>query len=247
MEAARVSKSGLLIAAGLSTATLAAWWALYRHQALPMARMWMPPTGTWHWSALDFALTGSMWLIMTLAMMLPVAMPMVLLIDRLNRRGPTRPPVNLAAFLAGYLLLWVGFGLAMAFVQWQLHGLNWLTPMMDARSPRLSGAILILSGLYQFTPWKTACLHHCRTPVGFLLGRWRHGGLRLGLRHGLYCVGCCWAEMLVMFAVGVMNLPWMGAITLAVVAERYGPWPMAGVKNLVGSGLTAWGLLIILT
>ncbi|MGX2039350.1 DUF2182 domain-containing protein [Methylocaldum sp. MU1018] len=238
----------MLIAAGLGAATVAAWWALYRQQAamngLPTDRMWMPPTGTWRWSPADFGLTASMWLIMMLAMMLPVVTPMALLIVRIDQGRPPEARIRLSAFLSGYLALWMGFGVLATLLQWQFHGLGWLTPMMDSRSYAVSGTILIASGLYQFTPWKTACLNHCRTPVGFLLdhGRpgWR-GGLRLGLRHGLYCVGCCWAEMLVMFAVGVMNVSWMGLITLAILAERYVPGAQESVRKLIGFGLIAWG------
>jgi predicted metal-binding membrane protein len=114
--------------------------------------------------------------------------------------------------------------------------------MMDAPDPVVSGTILILAGVYQFTPWKAACLSHCRTPMGFLLSHGSHGGLRLGLHHGRYCLGCCWAEMLVMFAVGVMNLPWMGGITLAIIAERYVPGAGDSVRKLAGVGLLGLGL-----
>jgi len=252
---ARISKNaiqGLAIAAGLGAAAIAAWWALYSQQAamnsLPMDRMWMPPTGTWRWSLTDFGLTASMWLIMMLAMMLPVVTPMALLIARIGRGQQADARINLAAFLAGYILLWMGFGGMATLLQWQFHGLGWLTPMMNSRSSLVSGTILIVSGLYQFTPWKMACLTHCRTPMGFLLdhGRpgWR-GGLRLGLRHGLYCVGCCWAEMLVMFAVGVMNVLWMGAITLAILAERYVPGAQESIRKLIGFGLAAWGSFVL--
>lgn len=250
----RISKNsiqGPLIAAGLSAATIAAWWALYRQQAamnsLPMDGMWMPPTGTWRWSLSDFGLTASMWLIMMLAMMLPVVTPMVLLIARIGRGRPQEARIHLPAFILGYILLWMAFGIVATLLQWQFHGLNWLTPMMDSRSPKVSAAVLLVSGLYQFTPWKMACLSHCRTPMGFLLshGRpgWR-GGLRLGLHHGLFCVGCCWGEMVVMFAVGVMNVLWMGLITLAILAERYLPGAQESVRKLIGYGLIAWGCVL---
>lgn len=242
--------SGRLIAAALSAATVAAWWALYAQQAamshLPMDQMWVPPTGTWDWSAMDFGLTLSMWAIMMLAMMLPVATPMAWLVHRLDRDGAaTTGRMSLPAFLLGYFLVWLGYSFAATGLQWLFHGLGWLTPMMEASHGAVAGAILVLAGLYQFTPWKTACLSHCRTPVGFLLthGRpgWR-GGLRLGVHHGRYCLGCCWAEMLVMFAVGVMNLLWMGGITLAIVAERYLPGTGDFVRKSTGFGLVGLGL-----
>lgn len=248
---ARLSRStiqGLLIAAGLGAATIAAWWALYRQQtamdALPMDRMWMPPTGTWRWSLTDFVLTASMWWIMMLAMMLPVVTPMALLIARIDRGRTFEARIGLPAFLVGYVMLWLGFGFVATLLQWQFHRLEWLTPMMNARSSAVSAAILIAAGCYQFTPWKIACLNHCRTPMGFLLAHGRPGwvgGLRLGLHHGFYCVGCCWAEMLVMFAVGVMNVLWMALITLAILAERYVPGVHAKIRKAIGVGLIAWG------
>lgn len=243
------ARSGLLIAAGLSTLTVIAWWAFYAGRAAmsapSMDGMWMPPTGTWAWSSLDFGLVFSMWATMMLAMMLPVATPMAVLVHRLDRGGPAAGRISLAAFLLGYFLVWTGYSVAATGLQWLFHGLRWLTPMMDTAYPAVSGTILVLAGAYQFTPWKAACLSHCRTPLGFLMsyGRpgWR-GGLRLGFHHGRYCLGCCWAEMLVMFAVGVMDLPWMGGITLAIIAERYLPGSADPVRLLTGAGLLGFGL-----
>lgn len=253
---ARLSRSaiqGLLIAAGLGAATIAAWWALYRQQsvmdALPMDRMWMPPTGTWRWSLTDFGLTASMWWIMMLAMMLPVVTPMALLIARTDRGRSSEARIRLPAFLLGYLVLWLGFGLVATLLQWQFHRFEWLTPMMNSRVSAVSAAILIAAGCYQFTPWKIACLNHCRAPLGFLLAHGRPGwvgGLHLGLHHGFYCIGCCWAEMLVMFAVGVMNVLWMALITLAILSERYLPGAHAKIRKAIGVGLIAWGGTIAL-
>lgn len=239
--------SGKAIAFMLGTATLAAWWALYRQQAemnaMPMQEMWMPPSGTWRWALTDFYLAWSMWLIMMLAMMLPVVTPMALLIHRMGRGGRLDKPIGLPAFLAGYFLLWTGFSIASTLLQWLFHGLDWLNPMMESGNKSVACAILVLSGAYQFTPWKAACLNHCRTPMGFLLSQGRRGGFGLGLHHGLYCLGCCWAEMLVMYAVGVMNLLWMGIITLAIIAERYLPGSEGKTRKLFGLGLIAFGLI----
>lgn len=241
----RSASRGTAISAVLGALTASAWWALYRWQTetdgLSMDAMWMPPTGTWRWTYTDFALTWSMWLIMMFAMMLPVATPMAVLIRRIDRGRDAR--IGLPAFLAEYFLLWIGFSVLVTLLQWQFHALGWLTPMMEARGGAVSGTILILSGAYQFTPWKIACLSHCRSPMGFLLAHGRRVGLPLGLRHGFHCVGCCWAEMLVMFAVGVMNLLWMGLITLAVVAERYVPGPGEKLRKILGAGLLAWGCI----
>lgn len=237
---------GVLIAAGLAAATAASWSALLHRQSLPMERMWMPPAANRVWSPADFGYAWSMWAIMMLAMMLPVITPMAVMLARANRAAAGRR-VALPPFLGGYLLVWAGFSAAMAVLQWQFHGLGWLTPMMASRSPAVAATILLLGGTYQFTPWKTACLNHCRAPMGFLLSHWRpgrSGALRLGLYHGGYCLGCCWAEMLVMFAVGLMNLPWMALITLALVAERYLPGGGGPARRLVGAGLIGWGLAL---
>lgn len=238
--------SGRLIATGLIAATAAAWWALYAQQPTvsspPMDEMCMPPAGTWNWSATQFGLSFCMWAVMMLAMMLPVATPMTLLVHRLGRSGPMAARISVAAFLLGYFLVWIGYGLGATGLQWLFTGLRWLTPMMDAANPALSGMILILAGAYQFSAWKTACLSHCRTPLGFLLSHGRRGGLRLGLQHGRYCLGCCWAEMLVMFAVGLMNVLWMGGITLAIIAERYLPGDGNSIRKLTGIGLMGYGM-----
>lgn len=242
--------SGLLIGAALSSSAGLAWWALLAQQASmsthPMNQMWMLPTGTWNWSFNDFALTWSMWAIMMVAMMLPVATPMALLIGRMGRNRPTASErISLPAFFLGYFLVWLGFSLAATLLQWLLHGLRWLTPMMEADNAVFAGALLVFAGLYQFTPWKSACLNHCRTPIGFLLDHWLpgwFGALRLGWHHGRYCLGCCWAEMLVMFAVGVMNVVWMGGITLAAIAERYLPRMANSVPALAGIGLIGFGV-----
>lgn len=238
---------GSLIAAGLATAAAASWYAQLHRQSLPMERMWMPPTAGESWSQADFGYAWSMWAIMMLAMMLPVITPMAVMVARANRSAATKLRIALPPFLAGYLLVWAGCSAAMALLQWRFHELGWLTPMMDSGSSTVAAAILLLGGAYQFTRWKTACLNHCRAPMGFLLSHWRpcwRGSLRLGFYHGGYCLGCCWAEMLVMFAVGLMNLPWMALITLALVAERYLPGGAGHVRRLVGGGLIAWGLAL---
>jgi len=133
----------------------------------------------------------------------------------------------LPSFGLGYLAVWAGFSACAAIAQEALHRAALLSPGMAASSPRTAGAIWIAAGVYQLTPYKGACLTWCRSPLGFLMSSWRDGALgafRMGLRHGLHCLGCCWALMCVLFAVGVMNLLWVAALTALVLLEKVGPF-----------------------
>jgi predicted metal-binding membrane protein len=133
--------------------------------------------------------------------------------------------IAVLVFGLGYLAIWLGFSAAAALAQAALHQAALLSPAMKIASARLSGAILIGAGVYQLTPAKRACLRHCQSPLGFLMSNWRdgaRGALRMGLRHGLYCLGCCWAAMGVLFVVGVMNLAWVGLLAVFILLERFG-------------------------
>lgn len=201
------------------------------------------------WTALDLALMALMWMAMMLAMMSPAALPLALLYLQLLRRRPGGGRPVLAGFLlaAGYLASWLGFSVLATLAQWALHDSALLIGSMGVVVPWLGGAILVASGLYQFTPWKHACLSHCRSPVQFLTREWRpgpSGAFRMGLLHGLYCVGCCWLAMAVLFVGGIMNLVWIAILAGWVLLERLLP---AGdrLSRLVGLGLIAWGVWIL--
>jgi predicted metal-binding membrane protein len=145
-------------------------------------------------------------------------------------RGERSLSLTVVAFGFGYILVWVGFSACAALAQWALHEAAMLSPAMAAASPHLGGAILIGAGAYQLAPLKGACLTQCRSPLGFLMAHWRDGAmgaLRLGYRHGLFCLGCCWALMCVLFVVGVMNLVWVAALTAFVLIEKTGPFGVA--------------------
>jgi predicted metal-binding membrane protein len=170
-----------------------------------------------------------MWAAMAVAMMLPTALPMVAFYLRAHRgRHPeldaTRPALTLAL---GYVLVWAGFGLVAALVQWGLEHAGQATPIMGTLTSRgVAGGMLVGAGVFQLTPLKSMCLSKCRTPLLFLMTRWRSGNagaLGMGVEHGLHCLGCCWALMLVMFVVGVMNLAWMGALAVLMLAEKVLP------------------------
>jgi predicted metal-binding membrane protein len=203
---------------------LAGWLLLYwgaTNMDSPAAQLTMPMSD---WSAANWLAVLIMWAVMMAAMMLPTAMPMVSVFAGLNRtRGEAG---RTAAFVAGYLALWTAFGAAATAAQWMLQTRGLLSPMIVSMSPVLSAALLAIAGAFQFTPLKQACLRACRSPLGFLLTDWRAGlwgAARMGVRHGLYCLGCCWALMALLFVGGAMNLLWIAALTLLVAIEKFAP------------------------
>jgi predicted metal-binding membrane protein len=162
-----------------------------------------------------------------------------------RRRDARRVPQAVLLFGSGYLAIWAGFSACAALAQWALHEAAMLSPAMKTSSPYLGGAVLLGAGIYQLTPFKGACLAHCRSPLGFMMTKWREGPLgafRMGLQHGAYCVGCCWALMCVLFVVGVMNLAWVGALAVFVLLEKAGP---AGgmLARIAGVGMVIFGVL----
>ena len=193
------------------------------------------------------AMVFAMWAIMMAGMMLPSAAPTIVLYASMVRRNAERGRILPAAwiFAGGYLAVWTAFSLAATLLQAGLDRALLLTPMMTSASASLSGALLVTAGVFQWTPLKHACLRQCRQPLQFLLTRWRdgaRGAFRMGAEHGLYCLGCCWALMLLLFVAGVMNLLWVALIAAFVLAEKLlpaGAWTarVAGFV-LVGAGVT---------
>jgi len=150
-------------------------------------------------------------------------------------------------FGLGYLIMWVGFSVVAAFAQWGLHEAALLSPKMATTSSVLGGAVLLLAGAYQLTPTKGACLRQCQSPLGFLMTNWREGArgaLVMGLKHGKYCLGCCWALMCVLFVVGVMNLAWVAALTAFILIEKFGR-SGSYVARLGGVAMIAAGILVM--
>ena len=185
------------------------------------------------------------WTLMITAMMLPSSLPLVTAFRTLVRQRRQHAWL-LALLLAGYLAVWSLFGLVVHLGDWRLHQAVARSPWLQAHVWLLGVAPLLLAGLYQFTPLKDYCLKRCRSPVSFIAGHW-HGrrlaseAFWLGVHHGLFCLGCCWSLMLLMFAVGVGNLGWMLALGTVMFSEKTMPWgrqlsaPL-GVL-LIGSGL----------
>jgi len=166
------------------------------------------------------------WVTMMAAMMLPSATPMVLLFSKVSELSTRRPGPATGLFVTGYLIAWTAYGLA-AFGLFRLvRGLDPAFLAWDRAGPEVTGAVIALVGAYQLTPFKRVCLRHCRTPLSFVMHRW-HGGplgaVRMGIEHGAWCVGCCWALMVLLFAVGVMSITWMLMVAAIVFAEKVLP------------------------
>jgi predicted metal-binding membrane protein len=179
------------------------------------------------WHAADLWVTLEMWVVMMIGMMSPSAAPVLTLFSGTAAARQGRSvSMSVLAFGAGYLTIWVVFSVAATMAQWGLHEAAMLSASMRASNAYVGGGILIAAGLYQLTPLKAACLSHCRTPLGFLMTSWRNGiggAFRMGVHHGAYCLGCCWALMGVLFAVGVMNLLWVAVLGGVVLLEKIGP------------------------
>lgn len=216
-------------AAVLIVLLLSWWWIvamardMYRAMTGPSA--WMM---TSVWDGTHLLLLWTMWAVMMAAMMVPSAWPMLVMYGTLSRKeSPIRQrSSHLYLFLAGYVVVWALFSAAATIVQRVLAELLLLSPMMELTSPWAGAALLIIAGVYQLTPLKRVCLRSCRSPISFLLGHWRAGFLgafRMGIDHGVYCVGCCWALMLLLFVGGVMNLYVIAALTTLVAIEKIVP------------------------
>ncbi len=208
------------------------------------------------WTA-DYAFVMfSMWWLMMIAMMLPSAAPMVLLHAAVTRKGlertenavPTsglnRVCPSTTAFIAGYLAMWGAFSLAAVIAQWGLERVELLSAMMMSTSKLLGSGLLLAAGVWQLTPLKARCLRQCRSPISFLSTHWRPevgGAFRMGIEHGVFCLGCCWFLMALLFYGGVMNLIWIVGLALFVLIEKVIPVGVA-VGKVTGLLLTAWGI-----
>lgn len=238
----------LVIAVGLC-------WAWLVPMARTMEREGMM-CGVASWAMVDtweighLGMLFAMWAVMMAGMMLPSAAPIVLLYAGVVRKSPgiARPSAHIYGFAGGYLVAWSVFSAGATVLQRIFTGRLLLSPTMASESAAFAGGMLILAGLYQLTPWKRACLAWCRSPVDFLTRFWKpgiSGGFRLGLAHGLYCVGCCWALMLLLFVGGVMNLRWIAALTVFVLLEKLTPIGVSAARwiGLVPIAAGGWIML----
>ena len=244
---------------GVITASLVlvvglAWLYLWRdaasmsHAGMPG----MPASGAHRGSSAElFALDFMMWAIMMVGMMLPSAAPTILLYGTLVRKNGERGSVlpGVWIFTSGYLAVWTGFSFIAALLQVGLEQAALVTPMMASASRDMSAAILIAAGIYQWLPIKEVCLRKCRSPVQFFLTAWRPGAggaFRMGVESGFYCLGCCWALMLLLFVAGVMNLLWVALIAGFVFVEKLLPAARL-TSGFAGAALVLSGIVLLVT
>jgi predicted metal-binding membrane protein len=221
---------------------VAADMAAMDHMAMAMP---MQPT-----SGAELIVLLAMWWVMMIGMMLPSAAPMILTFATVNRRRRDRAEsyVPTALFVAGYLVAWGGFSVLATLGQWGLEHAALLSPMdMATTSRSLGGLLFLAAGIYQLSPLKHSCLRACRSPFDFVVNHWHDGevgALRMGIAHGVYCLGCCTPLMALLFAVGVMNLLWVAALAVVVLVEKLlplGEW----TAGLFGTALAAYGLWLL--
>lgn len=235
------------VLASILVLTVVAWVYLWL-EANRMGAMEMPGSAPAMspWSPLSLLLVFVMWAVMMVGMMLPSALPAILLYGSLARppgSQESRLP-SVWTFTAGYLAVWTLFSAGATLLQAWLAAGGLLDPMMTSASVYLSAGVLVTAGVYQWLPLKDACLRRCRNPLQMFLFHWRSGAVgafRMGVEHGAFCVGCCWALMLVLFAAGVMNLLWVALIAVFVLVEKLlpgGHWP----GRLAGIALVAVGI-----
>jgi predicted metal-binding membrane protein len=249
-----------VVAGAALAALIVAAWLYLLHLASAMSDMAMPDMPTMPgmamaipamhaWSWVEVGTLVGMWTVMMVAMMTPAATPMILMFAAIHRRRTVegRPAVPTAIFVLGYLVVWAIYSVVAALAQAGLHAAALLSPAMAATSPLLAGGLLVGAGVFQWTSLKRACLAGCRSPLSFLMTSWREGrggAFWMGLHHGLYCLGCCWALMALLFVAGVMNLLWVAAIAVAVLVEKVVPRGDV-VGRLAGVALVAAGVLLV--
>lgn len=250
-----VRQDRLIVLSGLTVITLLSWIYLVRMagsmnaaaaDAAMHAAMGMPEMS--EWGMAELVMLFLMWTVMMVAMMLPSAGPVILLVVGTYRRRGGNARALSVAFASGYLTVWTAFSVIAAVIQLFLHRVAVLSPAMAARSAVAGGAILVVAGAYQWLPLKNTCLIHCRSPLAFIATEWREGArgaFTMGVRHGLYCVGCCWALMLLLFAAGIMNLIWVAAIALFVLLEKIAPRGVL-LGRAAGALLIVWGAWVLM-
>jgi len=241
----------LVVVLALLGIIILAWGYLLLGAGMSMDDMGGMPMGQHHpiWTPSYAALALAMWAVMMAAMMLPSAAPMILLYGTIAnlREKKGDPAVGAGVFGSGYIVVWAAFSLAAVALQFGLDRAQLLSPTMSVTSRYVAGAVLIAAGVYQWTPLKEACLRRCRSPLEFLATEWREGrvgALKMGLRHGAYCLGCCWMLMLLLFVGGIMNIAWIAAVAAFILIEKVAP---AGhwICRAAGVLLVVWGAAIL--
>lgn len=246
LRSALLPLGGIVVVVAISWAYLAYMsWGMENMDVA--AEWWLMPSMS-NWGGADLALVFAMWAIMMAAMMLPSAMPLLLLLSRSNsqRYSRARAFATTSASGFGYVTAWGAFSALATLAQWGLLEARLVSPMMSSASPYLSALLLAAAGAYQFTPLKYACLSRCRSPLSALMTQKRdgiRGALLLGLREGAYCTGCCWLLMALLLVLGVMNLLWIAVLTSLVLLEKFLSRPRWFVQ-LTGAALLGWAAFV---
>lgn len=250
----------LFIPAGIALLCLLSWYYLVEGAgtgmsaaAMSSAEFPLPvyPGANQRWSVSYGLIMIAMWWVMMIAMMLPSASPTILLYARVYRHNRPDSPgaAPSAAFLAGYLSAWLDFSLVATALQWLLEQTGLVhSMMMWSNSHVLTGCLLIAAGAYQFSALKHSCLAHCQSPAAYLSKHWQSGhlgALRMGFGHGIYCVGCCWSLMLLLFAGGVMNLYWIAGLAIFVLVEKLLPANVWFTRTTGALMIIAGGLVLL--
>lgn len=232
----------LILGVLLALAALA--WGVLIWQAPMMSSQAMGLT-----MGLSAGLFIAIWAVMMVAMMFPAAAPMIVMFGTVyaGRRAQKQPYVPTWIFVSGYLLVWILPGVVIYVLAAQVENLTGQSAWLMQNGTRLSGAVLVLAGLYQLSPLKNACLSRCRTPLQFLLTSWHDGyggAFRMGVEHGAFCLGCCWLLFVILIPLGLMNLPVMAVVTALIFAEKALPVGRQ-ISLIAGVGLIAYGALVI--
>lgn len=238
-------RNGLVTIVGLS---MIGWglviWSI-ANMSSPIVALTMPMSS--HWTFTEVIAVWLMWAVMMGSMMLPSAIPVLLIHRRISAKRDPKTQNAGRWFLSGYLLTWAMFSMAAATLQWVFQRADVLSHMLRIQAPLVSGGILLAAGFFQLTPLKAVCLRKCRTPMGFFLTEWqpgRAGAFHMGLKHGKYCVGCCWAIMMILFVGGVMSLSIIAVLSGIVALEKLAPRGEE-ISRSGGVLLIVWGLWLI--
>lgn len=248
-----LKKDRFIIVSGLFVLCVLAWLYiiyLYRQMVvMDMNALFFAMPMTPEWTATDFLLLFLMWLVMMIAMMTPSVTPLILIFAMVNRqRKQQRTPfVSTGYLLSGYFLVWAAFSLMATILQWLLQHISLLNPEMETTSKILGAIILMAAGVFQFTPLKQKCLSYCRTPIDFIHRNWKEGkpgALRMGIENGMYCLGCCWILMILLFVSGIMNILWIAIIALFVLIEKVLP-QIKWISFVAGAALIIYGAIVL--
>ena len=250
-----LKKDRIILVTGLLLVCLLSWWYiiyLYRQMyPMNMNALFFAMPMTPDWTTTDFLLLFLMWLVMMIAMMTPSVAPLIFLFAMVNRKKKEQqnPFIPTVYLFAGYFLVWTLFSLLATILQWLLQQVAWLNPEMIITNKILGSLILLAAGLFQFSVLKQRCLQYCQTPIDFIHRKWKEGkkgAFRMGIENGMYCLGCCWVLMVLLFVSGIMNLLWIALISIFVLMEKLVPntrW----ISYTAGTVLIVYGVLMLLS